>query len=81
MMKCVIYKSLNKYDHYLFVEQEDDFSRIPQALQDLLGTLEFVMLLELGQEKKLARADVGKVIKMLLDQGYYLQLPPENILS
>jgi len=45
-MKCVVYKGRKKYDTYLFVEQEDDFSRIPESLLTMLGELELVMSVE-----------------------------------
>ena len=78
-MHCAIYKGHKKIDHYLYVEQEGDFSRVPQALLTLLGELELVMTLELGPEKKLAQADINQVRKELLEQGYYFQMPPTTV--
>ena len=34
------------------------------------------MTLALSLDKKLARADVAKVLEAIREQGYYLQLPP-----
>ena len=78
-MQCTIYKGPKKIDHYLYVEREDDFSRVPQALLELLGTLELVMTLELGTERKLAQADIEEVRQALQDQGYFFQMPPNII--
>lgn len=75
-MHCAIYKGPKKIDHYLYVEQEGDFSRVPQALLDFLGQLQLVMTLELDAERKLAQADAELVRKALREQGYYLQMPP-----
>ena len=75
-MNCVVYKSLRKTDTYLFVEREDDFSRVPAALIEALGRLEFVMRLELSPERKLAQADAHQVRQQIGDRGFYLQLPP-----
>jgi uncharacterized protein YcgL (UPF0745 family) len=77
-MRCVIYKGRKKADTYLYVEDEGDLSRIPQALLDLLGVLEPVMKLELSPERTLARADAEQVRKQLREQGYYLQMPPRE---
>ena len=75
-MHCAIYKGPKKIDHYLYVEQEADFSRVPQALLDFLGELQLIMTLELGPERKLAKADAEQVRQALREQGYYLQMPP-----
>ena len=77
-MHCAIYKGHNKIDHYLYVEREDDFSRVPEALLKILGRLELVMTLELSPDRKLAQADIHQVRDSLRDQGYYFQMPPIN---
>lgn len=79
-MKCVVYKGQKKHDTYLFVEQEDDFSRIPESLLTMLGDLELVMSMELTEERRLASADVSDVRQQLLEEGFYLQLPPKTYL-
>ena len=75
-MDCVIYKGSKKQDAYLFVVRQDDLSRVPQALLDMLGKLELVMELNLDPERKLAQSDPAEIIGRLETQGYYLQLPP-----
>lgn len=77
-MQCAIYRGSKKYDSYLFVEKEDDFSRVPQPLLDMLGRLELAMTLELTPERKLARADVNEVMQKLTNDGYFLQMPDES---
>lgn len=78
-MLCYIYKSLKKELLYLYVENKDDFSKVPEALFNSLGRLEFVMELELSADRKLAKEDVSKVINSLNDKGFFVQLPPTNI--
>lgn len=77
-MQTVIYRGSKKWDTYLFVEQKDDFSKVPKQLLDMLGGLEFVMQVDLAQRSKLAQVSTADVKKMLMEQGYYLQLPPNN---
>lgn len=77
-MKCVIYKGDRKQDTYLYIEREGDFSRVPEALLKLLGMLEWVMALELTSDRTLAQADAEQVRRQLKEQGYYLQMPPQD---
>lgn len=77
-MQCVIYKGSKKIDHYLYVEEEDDFSRVPQALLNMLGRLKRVISLELSARRQLAQADVNDVMQQLTEQGYYFQMPPKT---
>lgn len=80
-MQCVIYKGPGKPDSYLYIERPDDFSRVPDTLLAMLGSLEYVMTLELHEDFRLARASAGEVMNMLEAQGYYLQLPPPEPLT
>ncbi len=82
-MFCVIYRSTKREQTYLYVEKRDDFSRVPGELMANFGTPQMTMLLPLDGQKKLAGADLEKVKQSLIDQGYYLQLPPptENLLK
>jgi uncharacterized protein YcgL (UPF0745 family) len=77
-MKCVIYKGDRKQDTYLYIEREGDFSRVPEALLKLLGMLERVMALELTPSRTLVQADPEQVRRQLKEQGYYLQMPPQD---
>lgn len=76
-MHCAIYKGKKRPNDYLYVEKEDDFSRIPQNLLDIMGTLSLVISLELSADRQLAQADVTHVMRQLAEQGYYLQIPPK----
>ena len=58
--------------------REDDFTHLPDGLIDAFGTLELAMQLDLGHTKKLAREDINNVKKCLLQEGYYVQLPPKD---
>lgn len=75
-MLCFIYKSLKKEHLYLYVDKKDDFSRVPEALFESFGKMEFVMELELTPERKLAQEDAVKVMDSLTAKGFFVQLPP-----
>ena len=75
-MLCAIYKSVKKEQTYLFVKTRDDFSTVPAPLMLTFGTPTLVTLINLATKDKLAFADLAKVKTNLIEQGYYLQLPP-----
>ncbi|ARJ43468.1 hypothetical protein B1H58_16445 [Pantoea alhagi] len=75
-MFCVIYRSPQRDQTYLYVEKKDDFSRVPEELLRGFGKPQLAMVLPLERTKKLANADIEKVKLALHEQGYYLQLPP-----
>lgn len=73
---CWIYKSSRKDELYLYVSDENDFSRVPPALIEQFGTPQFVMKLTLDASRRLARADPSDVLAHLRSHGWYLQMPP-----
>lgn len=78
MMKllCDIYKSPKESEMYLYVKKQDGLERVPQALLDRFGKPVHVTTLILTAEKKLARADISRVLEQLDVAGFYLQMPP-----
>lgn len=82
-MLCAIYKSPKKAGMYLYVAKRDDFSGVPQALREMFGKPQFVMLFNLEGDKPLVRADKAEVLAKIENDGFYLQMPPpsENLLN
>ena len=78
MKKIVdIYRCAKKEGAYIFLEKGKSTDELPKALTEQTGRLELAMTLLLTPDKKLAQADVRKVIESLEKQGFYLQLPPQ----
>jgi uncharacterized protein YcgL (UPF0745 family) len=77
-MQCVVYKSLQQLDYYLYVERDAELRSVPQGLTQMLGRLEKVMDLELGPDRALAQADAIEVMNQIRQRGYYLQMPPRS---
>ncbi|KAB8310749.1 hypothetical protein EH228_09985 [Erwinia endophytica] len=75
-MFCAIYRSPKRDQTYLYVEKKDDFSRVPADLLQGFGKPQLAMMLHLDGTKRLANADQEKVKAALVEQGYYLQIPP-----
>ena len=76
---CDIYKSDKKDEMYLYVPKsigKDGLENIPEALRHSFGVLKLVTTLVLTESRKLARADIHKVMTELNSTGFYLQMPP-----
>lgn len=74
----VIYRSDKKPGAYLYTCHGDELSKVPDALLTQLGTLHNAMTLVLNAERKLAHANVERVMADLIEKGFYLQLPPAD---
>ena len=77
-MKCSVLRSSLKDFTYIYLRSGHDFDDLPDELKQAFGKPEFVMNLELNPERKLAQEDIGQVLKNLSEQGYHLQLPPQE---
>lgn len=75
-MICAIYRSTKKPGAYLYVDKSQGLECLPEALHDVFGKPQEAFTMLLTPDKKLAHADVSKVLAELADKGYYLQLPP-----
>lgn len=80
-MDCYIYRPVRQDGRYLYIDNRNNFSKVPDKLLDLLGELVFVIKLNIYTGMVLANANPDNVLNCLLDQGYYLQLPPPNIMN
>lgn len=77
-MKCTIVRSSLKDFTYIYLLAGRDYEDLPVSLKKVFGEPEFVMELELTPERKLAYEDVNLVIHNLDEQGYHLQMPPQE---
>jgi uncharacterized protein len=80
-MHCFVYASQRKADTYLWLAKRDDFEILPASLVMLLGDLRFVLEVELQPERRLPRENVEAVLENLRNQGWHLQLPPQETLA
>ena len=77
-MKCTVYRSSQKDFTYIYLSKDCEFDDLPISLRKVFGEPELVMELELTPDRKLAYEDVDQVMKNLGDQGYHLQMPPQE---
>ena len=83
-MKCIIYRCSKKQEMYLYLrinqEETDPLHGLPDGLGQLTGDLFKVMELEITAERKLARVKAQDVIAAIEAKGYYIQMPPNELL-
>ncbi len=94
-MLCDIYRASSREGMYLYVaapadavvDQQPDASKseplalVSDSLKRAFGRPTFVMRLALSSERKLARVSVDDVMASIASKGYFLQLPPEGLIS
>jgi len=68
-------------DTYLYLQQKDDFSEVPQDLLQLFGEPEFSFSFNLTLERKLVKEDTSEVLENLQNQGYHLQLQDDVLIE
>ncbi len=73
---CDIYKTASKDEMYLYLCRAKGFESVPEVLLTNFGEPLLVTTLVLTESKKLARADIQKVMADLSSHGFYLQMPP-----
>jgi len=77
-MKCSVIRSTLKDFTYIYLLAGHDYEDLPIALKKVFGEPESVMDLELSPDRKLAYEDVNQVMQNLEEQGYHLQMPPQE---
>lgn len=75
-MNCFVYRSNQKKGMYLYLEEKDDFSKVPESLIKLLGDIDFTFEFNLSKERNLVRAETEEVLRIMSENGYFLQMPP-----
>jgi uncharacterized protein YcgL (UPF0745 family) len=80
-IKCEVYRCGKKSDTYLYLKNGMDLENLPEEMLGLLGELTPFLKLELSESSKLARVETSDVLQALVNQGYYLQLPPGELLK
>jgi len=75
-MNCFVYRSNNKPGLYLYLKEKDNFNEVPESLIRLLGETKFSFEFDLGRNRKLVRAEAKEVLRIMKENGYFLQMPP-----
>lgn len=73
-MKVFVYRSDKKNGWYLYVADENDFTRVPEQLLTTLKPMELALQFELHADRSLARGNAPQVMADLREKGYHLQI-------
>lgn len=77
-MHCSVFKGSRTPDTYLFLPAREPSDAVPQLVLQRFGRLEHVMDLVLTPDRSLARIEALTLLRALLLQGCYIQLPPQE---
>ena len=80
-MHCYVYACARKPDSYVWLARRDDFDVLNEPLTLLLGDLRLVLEVELDAQRRLPAEDTAVVLAHLREQGWHLQLPPNETLA
>ncbi len=75
-MNCYVYRSNKKQGMYLYLIEKDDFSNIPESLMKLLGEVVYSFEFDLSKNRKLVKEKAEEVLRIMNENGYFLQMPP-----
>jgi len=75
-MDCFVYRSNKKQGMYLYLTKKDNFDCVPESLLRLIGDLSFSFEFDLTKEKKLVKVESTEVIRVINENGFFLQMPP-----
>jgi uncharacterized protein YcgL (UPF0745 family) len=76
-MQCFIYRSLKKKGLYVYLPEENDFSKIPVDVLNMIGDLELALEIEIDKERKLAKENAADVLSNIKKNGFHLQMPAD----
>lgn len=75
-MNCFVYRSNLQAGMYLYLVEKDNFEDVPESLLKMLGDMNFSFEFDLNEDRKLVRAEAIEVVRIMGENGYFLQMPP-----
>ncbi|WP_081296877.1 YcgL domain-containing protein [Gilliamella sp. App4-10] len=78
MMWCYIYRSTKKENCYLYMENENDFSTIPDKIISIFGAPIFVMKVLLDGKRKFVVGTANEIEEKIKADGFFLQMLNED---
>ena len=77
-IEVVVYRSSRRADTYLFLPQDGAYDDLPSALREQFGEATAFLNFDLHADRFLAQAEPDAVMQAIAEQGFYLQLPPQQ---
>ncbi|MCX8600910.1 MULTISPECIES: YcgL domain-containing protein [unclassified Gilliamella] len=78
MMWCYIYRSDKKENCYLYMENENDFSAIPENVMSIFGKPVFVMKVLLDGKRRFVVGTSDEIEEKIKVDGFFLQMLHED---
>ncbi|MCX8650695.1 YcgL domain-containing protein [Gilliamella sp. B2776] len=78
MMWCYIYRSTKKENCYLYMENEKDFSAIPEKIMSIFGSPVFVMKVLLDGKRQFVVGTAQEIEERIKTEGFFLQMLKED---
>lgn len=74
MKWCYIYRSLKKENSYLYIDNENDFSKIPEVLMKAFGQPVFIMKVLLDGKRKFVVGSSQEIEEKITQDGFFFQM-------
>lgn len=74
MKWCYIYRSIKKENSYLYIDKENDFSRVPEVLMKAFGQPIFAMKVLLDGKRQFVAGNAKEIEQKITDDGFFLQM-------
>ncbi len=74
MMWCYIYRSEKKENCYLYMEHENDFSKIPEKVLSIFGKPTFVMKVLLDGKRQFVVGSSDEIEEKIKKDGFFLHM-------
>jgi hypothetical protein len=78
MILCDVYKGTKREGLYIYVDRSVGLKEVPDALLSRFGTPQLALSFKLTIDRPLAKEDPEKVIEAIRENGFFLQLPPNE---
>lgn len=77
----IVYRHPKKEGMFLMVSQQTEWKALPLELQGAFADQHEVTRFDMVPNKKLARVNGALVYQALVDQGFFVQMPPADLNS
>ncbi|XKM14029.1 YcgL domain-containing protein [Orbaceae bacterium ac157xtp] len=77
-MWCYIYRSPKKENSYLYVDKENDFTKVPDVLMKAFGQPIFAMKVLLDEKRKFVAGTAQEIEAKIKNDGFFLQMLNED---
>lgn len=74
MMWCYIYRSPKKENSYLYIDTENDFSKVPDVLMNVFGEPVLVMKVLLDGKRQFVVGSSQDIEDKIKQDGFFVQM-------